>query len=1214
MSTKWTTEQKTAIEKRGCDILVSAAAGSGKTAVLVERIIKIITDKEKPVDIDRLLVLTFTKAAAAEMRQRISDSILKLLHNDPDNENLKNQLALLNKAHITTIHSFCMDVVRQSYALIDADPSFRVADEAETALIEASVLDELFEEKYSEGDEEFIALLESFDTGFKDLGLKKTILNVYRFTRSMPFPDEWIDEMTERYNISDEYKLDDTFWGELIKKELEMRLGFIEERIKGALNIVLDENGPKEYAAAVLDDADKIHILKNALGSGIESFAEALNDINFKTIGRKGKETPEEIANAVKQLREGVKSEIKDIKEKILFKDINLIKEDIIKIYPFLKALGGMVKRYGVMFDAAKKKKQLMDFNDLEHYCLKALIKKNKNGEIVISESAEALRSKFYEILTDEYQDSNAVQEIILSAVSKGRNRFMVGDVKQSIYKFRMAMPEIFMSKYYGFMSEDEANTRIDLYKNFRSRENILNGINFLFEMLMSPELGDVVYDDAARLSAGADFEPYDDKIMLDIIESKAIKDFASDNDEDDLVTVEIEARHICERINELMDSGFMITDKATGKLRKASYGDIVILLRSAGTSAEVYAEVFDKMGIPLKTDISSGFFNTTEVMITTNFLSLIDNPRQDIPLISVLYSPIYGLSADDLMNIKFEGGKGDFYGCLKHYRENGSDGNIKNAVNGFFDDLELFRNNEEHLTIAELILKFYSVTGYFDMAGAITDGKLRQANLRMLVSRAESYENSDFHGLFNFIKYIERIKTTGVDVGEAKTVGGNTDMVRLMTIHKSKGLEFPIVFVAGLGKKFNKEDSRRELLMHQDLGFGVKRFDYKNRIVYETASRRIIGERITRESLSEELRVLYVALTRARDKLFLVGSVSNLNKRISHWGEYMFYEKPTYGMLLREQAYLDWIAVCIMRHESGEILRDIFGVDSCFYKCGIYNSSSKWKVNIIGSGDFKYGIAEISEPVLADEKNYAEASVDEKAEIKRRLSWHYSFEDAADIPANVSISELKRIYQQNYEVTATENLTENNFAPEFEYADVDASKKVTAARRGSAVHAVMERVDFRGNITDKDIKAIIDSLAENGIITYEEADSINVDRIMSFFDTDIYRRIKNSVNVYREEPFAMTLKSGEVFGSRYKAADEKVLLHGIIDCFFEEDDGKLVLLDYKTDFNTEEETIRSRYKIQMDMYKTALEKATGKKVKESYIYLFGSGKFTDMR
>ena len=1212
LGAKWTDEQKNAIEKRGCDILVSAAAGSGKTAVLVERIIQIITDKDEPVDIDRLLVLTFTKAAAAEMRQRISDSILKLLHNDPDNENLKSQLALLNKAHITTIHSFCMDVVRQSYALIDVDPSFRVADEAEKALIEAAVLDELFEEKYNEADEGFISLVESFDKGFKDTGLKNIVLNVYRFARSMPFPDEWIDKAAEKYNISEDDKFEDTYWGKLVISELRTRIDWMIERMSGIMDLVTDAQGPVEYFASLSDDLNNLKALSAALEIDITTFQAVLYGIKFKVIGRKAKETSAEVADSIKELREGIKTEIKDIKGKLMFKTADSLKEDIIKTYPLLKALGALVKQYGVMFDEAKKKKQLMDFNDLEHYCLKALIKENRNGEIIISESAEALRNKYYEILTDEYQDSNAVQELILSAVSKGKNRFMVGDVKQSIYKFRMARPEIFMEKYYKFTGPGDDNIRIDLYKNFRSRENILAGINFVFERIMTPKLGEVVYDNAARLSPGAEFEPNDDKIVLDILEGKNIKEFAADNDEEDLATAEIEAKHICTRIKELINGGFTVTDKATGRLRKAAYGDIVILLRSAGTVTEAYTTVFDKMGIPLKTDTSSGFFNTTEIMTVINFLSLIDNPRQDIPLISVLYSPLYGLSADDLMNIKFEGKDRDFYTCLKLYGENGSDGKLKNAVNGFFADIDMFRNNEEHMTIAELILKFYELTGYFDMAGAMTDGSLRQANLRMLVSRAEAYENSDSHGLFNFIKYVEKIKTTGVDVGEAKTTGGNPDMVRLMTIHKSKGLEFPIVFVAGLGKKFNREDAKSDLLMHQELGFGVKRFDYKNRVIYETISRRVIGERIVRESLSEELRVLYVALTRAKDKLFLVGSVSDLHKKIAHWGGYMFYEKPPYCKLIREQTYLDWIAICLMQHEDGEELRYRFKIDEYFFKCGVLADKSSWKINIIGCENFEYG-TETGEDISVSEKTeYRRLGGEEENEIKRRLLWRYGFENAVDMPANVSISELKRIYQQNYETESQERVAEAETPSEFSYADFKDGKAVTAARKGTAVHAVMERVGFKGDVSEEAVKTLIYGMTQKGIITAEEAESVNIKALMKFFETDIYGRIRKSAKVYREEPFVMTLKSGEVFGERYKGTNEDILLHGIIDCYFEEDDG-LVLLDYKTDFNTDEKNIKSRYKIQMYMYKRALEKATGKKVKESYIYLFKTGEFTDM-
>lgn len=1197
---KWTTEQETAIEERKKDILVSAAAGSGKTAVLVERIIRIITDKEKPVDIDRLLVLTFTKAAASEMRERISARLLSLLKDDPKDINLKNQLTLLNRAQITTIHAFCMDVVKKNYAAINVDPAFRVADEAETAIIENDVLDELFEKKYEENDEDFLGLVESFDNGFKDSGLRKMLLDIYKFVRSTPFPKKWIDEMVERYNFKGDFE--DGFFGKLIKEEIAMRLDWAKDNVLTAISITQKPYGPQEYFMALQIDIDGIAVLEKALEKGLADFEKAYYEYEYEALSRKKKDTDAVLADAVKKLREKEKSNITEIGKQVLIKDLKLIEEDVIKSYPFLKALGELVKEYDELFGLAKAKKQIMDFNDLEQFCLKVLVKEDACGDFVITDCARSYREKFYEIITDEYQDSNLIQELVLSAVSKGANRFMVGDVKQSIYRFRMARPEIFMEKYNTFSLKDGEKIRIDLFKNFRSRKNILDGINFIFERIMSPSLGEIEYDEGARLEAGAEFkEGPDDSIVLDILLKDSIKAYAEENEYDFEVS-EIEARHIALRIKELIAQGYMVTEKSDGSLRKATYGDIVILMRATNTTTEVFSSVFEQEGIPLKTDTSSGFFNTTEIMTVVNFLSIIDNPRQDIPLISVLYSPIYALNATELMNIKLIGKK-DFYECAIEYCKIGEDEGIKSVLNEFFDDLESFRNEAGHISIADLILKIYNDTGYFNMAGMMEDGSLRQANLRLLINKAENYENSNFNGLFNFIKYIERLKVKGIDMGEAKTSVEKT-AVSLMTIHKSKGLEFPIVFVAGLGRKFNKRDITQNVLMHQSLGFGTKRFDYKNRVVYETAERKLIGQRIEREGLSEEVRVLYVALTRARDKLFLVGSVDDIKKRVSDWGAYLFFEEIPYHNLLNEISFLNWIAPCIMRHRDGQVLRDMLDVDDYMLGCGIIDDESRWEVNIIGS--IADGDAEEQTEDIVD----AEADDKIKAEIKENLRWEYGFKDSIGMPANVSISEIKRIYQDRYEAESDETRFKESSG--FEYIGFDEKKGISSARRGTIMHTVMEHIDFSADVSAEYIKDLLLRLVDKNIISEEEADTVKIKKVLAFFKNDIFNRIRNAKAVCKEEPFVMTLKSNEVFDQVFGNSDEDILIHGIIDCYFEEDDG-LVLLDYKTDFVTSEEEIRNRYKIQLDMYKQALEKATGKRVKNVYIYLFGTDSILDM-
>jgi len=1210
VASRWTDEQLKAIDERNKDILVSAAAGSGKTAVLVERIIKIITDKENPVDIDRLLVLTFTKAAASEMRERIGARILSMLKEDPKDINLKNQLTLLNKAQIATIHSFCMEVVKKNYASIGIDPVFRVADDAERGIIETDVMDEMFEEKYAAGDEGFLTLIESFDSGFKDSGLKGVISDIYDFVRSTPFPDKWIDEMVERYNATAADSFEDTFFGKMMREEIARRLIWAAESIEAAIdlaNMKEPYKGPEEYIPALLSDIELIGELSNGLDRSIKDFEEVLDGVKFKALSRRKSATDEMIAEEVKALRNADKKIIEDISKKIVFKDIDVIESDIDDIYPFIKELGELVKEYNRRFDEAKRKKQLMDFNDLEHYCLKALV----NEDSTITDCAKSLREKYYEILTDEYQDSNHVQEIILRAVSKGCNRFMVGDVKQSIYKFRMAMPAIFMEKYNTYTADGEKEIRIDLYKNFRSRKNVLDGINFVFENLMSPELGELVYDEDARLDAGASFEGgVDDKIVFDIIEKDTVETNADNDDENDIAWAEIEAIHIAGRIKELMAKDFMVTDRATGNLKKAKYKDIAILMRSPGTVTHIFEDVFEAEGIPLKTDTSSGFFNTTEIMTIVNFLKVIDNPRQDIPLISVLYSPVYDLDANDLMTIRLDGGKKDFYTCIKKYSQDGENERIRKILKAFFEDIEGFRKEAGRISIAELILKIYNETGYFDMAGAMTDGKLRQANLRLMIQKAEGYEEANFHGLFNFIKYVERIKTTGTDIGEAKTDAGEENSVSLMTVHKSKGLEYPIVFVSGLGKKFNKLDSAKSVLMHQTLGFGIKKFDYKRRVVFETAARKLISETIIREGLSEELRILYVALTRARDKLYLVGTVPDIRKKAKKWAECMFFDKLPYHILLKATGFIDWLGPCIMRHKDGKELLESSGIDGTVLRSKISDDKSEWEINFIDDV-FTVKVCEQDEAEYETEKE--EINEDIIKSIVDNVKWKYPFENASLMPANVSISELKRIWQERFEPDEGEN---RQFIAErgFEYPDFDCEEGIVSSlRKGTVMHALMEQLDFKEDIDEETIKATLDMMVAKSLITREEAETVRIEKIISFFKTDISRRMKNSRAIYKEEPFAMTLDSEEAFGERFEGVKEKVLLHGIIDCYFEEDDG-LVLIDYKTDRIRDKDEMRRRYKIQLDMYKKAIEKATGKNVKEVFIYLFDTDEFMDMR
>lgn len=1191
----WTAEQLNAITEKNGNILVSAAAGSGKTAVLVERIIRLITDKDAPVDIDRLLVVTFTRAAASEMKERIGKAIGEAIRNDPESINLRRQAVLINRADIMTIHSFCMKVARDNYNRLGIDPAFRVADETETLLLKDEVLDRLFEEKYASDEPEgFLYMVENYSDGTSDGKLKELVLKTYEFIRSCPDPDEWIRQKKE------DYSGDCGIWFDILTRQLR---GYV----RGALevtNMALEtayESGPETYIPMLESDRERLKKILESANEGFDSFYTHLSGMRFEALSRKKCES--ETKEKVKFLRDRAKKIFASIEARFPLRSPDEMKADIKRAGYGLCLLLDLVKEFSQAFDEEKKRRRIADYGDLEHYCLDILMGEGCTSDNPVkSEEARELSEKYAYVMTDEYQDSNAVQELILNLVSKGNNRFMVGDVKQSIYSFRLADPDIFTEKYNTFSLEKGAeNERIDMFKNFRSREEVLEGINFIFTQLMSRDFGGIDYDDRARLYCGAEFPMYTGEarcggaVEVDVINSGK-KEPEEDDDAEELAGIEKEMNFVADRINSLMYGGerMEVYDASIGGYRELRYSDIVIIMRKK-TYGAAFAEILGERGIPASAESGTGFLETAEVMTVLSFLRIIDNPRQDVPLAAVLRSPVYQLSADDLLSIKLESGDEEYWDCVLNYEERGTDERIKNILNGFISSLNKWRDMAVEERINDLIWTVYTDTGYYDLVGVLPEGKTRQTNLLKLVKKASDYDSISFKGLFDFIRYIEKINKNDLEIDSG--AGTGTGGVRIMTIHKSKGLEFPVVFLSGCGLKFNKTDINANVIIHKNLGIGSEYTDEETRVKYNTIPRAVIAEAMREDSAAEEVRILYVAMTRAKEKLIITGHVSESRARRAKWT--MFSKRREVTLPPFETAAcndsLDWILMALSRHRDGKEICALNGETPRNMGNGLYDHRSVFELNFIN-----YMPSEIPKR----ENDVFEVRTDEdkaflRNQIAARLSWKYPYEIETGIPGTVSVSEVKRIRGTRLSHTVRK--------PDF----YSGEKGLTAEERGSAAHKVLEHMDFSKNYGYNDIKALVEGLKGNGILSDDEAASISVKRIKMFAESDLYKRILNADKIYKEEAFTVAVSPGEIYKQeKYMDMDEAVILHGRIDCYFVEQ-GEIVLLDYKTDHYDEdsEEKFHERYDIQMELYSKAIEKVTGMKVKECYIYSVASGK-----
>ena len=1261
---KWTREQLDAVRVKGSNLLVAAAAGAGKTAVLVERIIQRIMDPKDSVDIDRLLVVTFTNAAATEMKERIGDALSDALENDPESEVLQRQLALLNRASITTIHSFCLEVIKNNFHQLDIDPNFRIANETEGLLLKLEALEELFEDRYlqDEMDEDFLDLVESYSSNRDDKRLQDMVLGLYDFVQSHPWPEEWLHNHSRAFNIPYGTDLGNTPWGKELLESTRVEVMGLAESMAQAIDIIKGDPGLQPYLKNFVEEHSAIEAILKGFHEGWESVHDYVSKVDFKRLPRYGKDADKDKQEQVKKIRDNVKAGIKRIQDRLFAIEPDQVIRDLRSLYPRMKCLIDLVLELGERYQAKKRDKGLVDFNDLEHMCLEILLDKDENGERIPSEIALNLRERYEEVLVDEYQDSNLVQEVILSTISRKYdqrpNMFMVGDVKQSIYRFRQARPDLFLEKYFSYsLKPGSRDRKIQLFKNFRSRKSIIDGVNFIFSQIMSKNVGELDYDDEEALNLGAVFKegahgepPEGEPIEFHIID---MKDDASPEDaepyqntssdygdlgEDDedgedgdegargepLDIIQTEARIIARRILELVSpegkgKPARIFDKAKGDYRKAEFRDIVILLRTTVNWADTFQEELSLQGIPVYSDSGTGYFKTIEVQTMLSLLQIIDNPMQDIPLLAVLRSPIESWSPEELIDVRLVDRESTFYEALVKKAQEGED-RLAQKARAFIDKLNRWRDISQYMSTDELIWYLYGETGYYSCVGALPGGVQRQANLRILFERARQYEETSYKGLFNFILYIDRLKTGQGDMGSAKILGENENVVRIMSIHKSKGLEFPIVFVAGCGKQFNLMDTTRNILFHHDLGLGPDYVDYDRRIIYSTLAKESLKHRITLETLSEEMRILYVALTRARERLIITGAVKDLRREVSRWADALAIEDlklPEYETM-RARRFLDWIGPAIIRHKDGLPLRQILdpeGMDTdrliahdSRWKLSLYGKADAMGVEIlqdssIKSGDLLWEIGEEDEISLRDE-------------VINRLSWKYPHDQASRLPVKVSVTELKRHLDTEFsEEIPAMSLAMPTLIRRPSFLEEEA-RGLTSAEWGSLLHFVLQHLDFKRATSEDAIRAQIEDMVKIQLITKEQAQVVDILRIGRFLRSPLGTRMLKAEKIFKEVPFTIELPSIRLYPelSGSICENDGIILQGIVDCYFEEPEG-IVLVDYKTDYVEPKgglEAIRDRYKAQIDYYAYALEEITDKKVIGRYIYLFWNGQILE--
>jgi len=1339
-SSTWTDDQWRAIVTGGRNVLVAAAAGSGKTAVLVERIIrKIAADT----DVDRLLVATFTKAAASEMKERIRVALERELERNPDSDHLRRQLTLINRAAITTLHSFCLDVIRRHYPLIGLDPGFRIANETEAELMRMDTLDQLFEDRYASAGEEdsFLRLADEFGGERGDEPLYRLVQELYDFSRSHPWPDDWLRRAAEAFRVTGAEALESSGWVACLGADVRMALEAARSMLEQAMETAEAPGGPHVYAETFRADLDTVGTLAAAVErQPWRTWHEAFRAAEFgKLKAMRGDGVDKGLQEQAKALRDAAKSIVADMADELFGRSPDEFLAELWHAAPQMEALAELVLDFGRRYEAAKRSRGLLDFGDLEHYCLRILRDPASTPERTVpSAAAEEFRRQFEEILLDEYQDTNMVQEAIVELIARedAGNRFMVGDVKQSIYRFRLAEPNLFLRKYKAYRSGAAADAaapvsgsgdeglRIDLARNFRSRQEVVDGVNDVFRAIMHEAVAEMNYGPDAELVCGAAYPPAEtggggvsrcsvDFVLLDRSDAPPGGPDADDaaapaddgEEEDlsaaaeaaaDLQAAQLEARWIAARIRALTEGGggespMRVHDPRSGASRALEWRDIVILLRATAHWAPLIIEELQMLGIPAYAELSSGYFDATEVQVVLSLLHVIDNPYQDIPLAGVLRSPIFRLTAEELAQIRIYAGKGPFYeAVVRASAEPLLQEATRRKLETFRIRLESWRDEARMGSLADLLWRIYRETGYYDLVGGHPGGVQRQANLRALHDRARQYEATSFRGLFRFLRFIERMRESGGDLGSAGALGEQENVVRIMSIHKSKGLEFPVVFVAGLGKAFNMRDLNGSFLLHKELGFGPKHVDGELRVSYPTLPYLALRRRMRMEMLAEEMRILYVAMTRPKEKLILLGTAPNAAKEIARWSAASRAgggRLPDYH-LASARRFLDWLMPLVVGGASREeglpqgepaVRGWRFGVAPA---AGLVaEAAAAAETDEAAEALRRYRLDDIASLTRVEGGGFAE-------EIGRRLGWSYPHQAAAAVAAKTSVTEMKRLHAEAAADDYTERLEEKALdelsaaaaagggrpasagtaaahagaqtgmsaesaapagvpdatrrpgwqvlpepaAPESGAPAVRSAAlgpadaysfrlrrprfmeqvSMTAAERGTASHLFMQFVPLAGPKDAEALGATLQEMIDRRLLSPKQAAAVDIAAIAAFFAGELGRRLLQAAWVRREVPFNWGVPAGRIHAAAAAggAADEPVLIQGVVDCLFE-DEGGLVLLDYKTDRIRGDgwDAAAERHRFQLELYAEAVGRILGRKIGECHVFFFDGGR-----
>lgn len=1269
MGMKFTPEQQRVIELHNSNILVSAAAGSGKTAVLVERIIRMICDGEHPADIDRLLIVTFTNAAAAEMRERIAAGIAARLEADPGNEHIQKQSALLHNAQITTIDSFSLFLIRNHFNEIGLDPDFRVADEGEIKLLQQEVLAQLLEDAYAgqfvpEAPEQFHACVEYFCPGGRESVLEQHILNLSRYAGSFPWPAEWLEERKNDYAAGDMEALVHSDYGQYLTERVNRTVEGCLEKLQEVKRLCELPDGPYMYGELTDSEIEQLERLTSC--KDLEEQAAKVPAVTFARLPSKKDDSVDPAKRELaKAIRNSVKDTLSDLSESYFKTPLELAVEQGKACREPLRILLDLVLEFDRRLLAAKQERHLIDFSDMEHYALQILLKREKVEEsggtgtdrtetkyrIVTSDVAMEYRQYFQEILIDEYQDSNLVQEYLLSAISgeeEGRyNRFMVGDVKQSIYKFRLARPELFLEKYDTYQETGDL-CRIDLAKNFRSRIQVVDAVNDVFSRIMSREIGGIAYDDKAALYPGAVYPAQEDpaygsELLLIRRPEKGEREesgIGEQHAEGAGVLVDydnvrqLEALAIAARIKQLKGS-LKVMEKSTGELRPVRYSDMVILLRTTSGWDEEFKKILEQQGIPVYITSKTGYFGALEVQELLQFLRVLDNPRQDIPLFGVMQSVFGGFTQEEIAQIR-SGGEGHsrkrmtLYEALKEVAQSGrtvEEGEEISAGESAGEEAELLQKADTFLqrighyrdltpftSIRDLLQRILDDYDYLNYVTALPTGSKRRANVEMLLTKASAFEKTSYFGLFHFIRYMEQLEKYDVDYGEADTLDENADVVRIMSIHKSKGLEFPVVFVSGLSKRFNMQDANQSLIVDMDLGVAVDYVDSVRRIKNKTLRRAVLSAKMKEDNLAEELRVLYVALTRAREKLILTAV---LDKADEKWelAQMTGQEKLTYLDFCEAGSYMDFLLPILPK--TGIAVKTLRTEDLAAEELGeqLRMGDRREQLRLIACGET---------PLTGD----PEENERKLMHLRERFAYQYPHPGLQKLYTKTTVSELKIAAMAEKDEAAFHTFEEKEVVPYIPGFRRE-QEKVSGAVRGNAFHRVMELLDFTYLFTESGLftgcpnnyeeyrRGLDKNRLQNRLeeflqretvslrLTEEYAKAVSLPKILNFLEQELaYRmwRAQEQGLLYREQPFVLGIDAKRLDPDLPEG--EKVLIQGIIDVFFIED-GEIVLLDYKTDVIDSLEALWNRYNVQIQYYEEALTKLMQMPVKERILYSF---------